>query len=114
MSYMASIVLPVLPGKAQRVKDFGTEVASHQAEWDRLCREAGQFRHYNVTLQESPMGDFCIYSMVLDDPAKARTGFGTSPYDRWWLSFVKDVHGVDLSGPNPPLPPSVYTWNAAA
>ncbi len=113
MAFMGSVVLPVLPGKAERVRNIGTEIAAHQAEWDRLCRETGGFRHYNVTLQETPGGDFCIYSMVLDDPSQVRMKFGESPYDQWWVAFVRDVHGVDVSN-GAPLPPSVFTWQAAA
>jgi hypothetical protein len=110
---MASVALPVLPGKAERVRNFAQELEPHRAEWDRLCREAGGFTHYNMTLQESPMGDLCIYSMVLDDPAKIRMRFGDTPYDRWWLAFAKDVHGIDLNGPDVPAPPpSVFTWKA--
>jgi hypothetical protein len=110
MTYMASVVLPILDGKADRVRNFKSEVANHQPEWDRLCRETGGFTNYNVTLQEGPGGDLCIYSMVLEDPSKVRMAFGSSPYDQWWIGFVKDVHGIDLSGGGPALPPSVFTW----
>ena len=111
MPYMASVALPVLPGKAERVRSIGQEIAVHQAEWDRLCREAGSFRFYNVTLQQNPAGDLCIYSMVLDEPDKVRMRFGDTDYDRWWLAFIVDVHGLDLSN-GAAMPPSVYTWQA--
>ena len=52
MAYMASGAFPVLPGKADRVRNFGKEVAAHQAEWERLCRECRGFTHFNVTLQD--------------------------------------------------------------
>ena len=112
MAFMGSVALPVLPGKTERVRNIGKEIAAHQAEWDRLCRETGAFQHYNVTLQESPQGDLCIYSMVLEDPGKVRMAFGETPYDQWWLAFVKDVHGLDIKH-GAPLPPSVFTWRAA-
>src|SRR4051794_11873722 len=112
MPFMASVALPVLPGKAERLKNIGGEIAQHQEEWNRLCREAGQFRFYNITLQEGPTGDLCIYSMVLDDPSKVRARFGTSPYDQWWLAFAKDVHGVDLNAVSG-APQSVFSWEAA-
>ena len=111
MSFMASVALPVLPGKAGRVRNIGKEIAQHQAEWDRLCRETGDFRYYNVTLQEGAGGDLCIYSMVLEDPGKVRMSFGDGEYDRWWLEFVRDVHGLDVSN-GAALPPSVFTWQA--
>lgn len=110
MAYMVSGAFPVLPGKADRVRNFGKELAPNQAEFERLCRECGGFTHFNVTLQESPMGDLAIYAMVLEDPSKVRMAFGDSPYDKWWLGYLKDVHGVDLSAGTPPPPPSVFTW----
>ena len=117
MSYMASIALPVLPGKADRLRNFANELAPHRAAWDRLCHEAGAFRHYNITLQETPQetpqGALCIYSMLFDEPDKFRMRFGDTEYDRWWVGFVKDVHGFDLDGPAVPPPPSVFTWHAA-
>ncbi len=111
MPFMASLALPVLPGKAERVRKVGKEIAQHQAEWERLCRETGDFQHYNITLQESPMGDLCIYSMVLEDPSRVRSTFGESEYDRWWLGFVRDVHGIDLQG-GAAMPASVFTWHS--
>ena len=105
MAYVASAAFPVLPGKADRVRNFAQEVAPHKAEFDRLCRDAGAFRYFNVTLQPSPMGDLCIYSFVFDDPGNVRMRFSNSDYDNWWTDFVKDVHGVDLSQPPAgPLP----------
>ncbi|HVX82884.1 MAG: hypothetical protein ACTHOR_15825 [Devosia sp.] len=112
MPHMASVALPVLPGKAERFSRIGSEIARHQAEWDRLCRDTGGFRFYNVTLQQSPMGDLGIYSMVVEDPSKVRTAFGRTAYDQWWLEFVEDVHGIDLRN-GVSLPPSVFTWQPA-
>jgi hypothetical protein len=112
MEYMASGAFPVLLGKADRVRNFGKELATNQAEFERLCRKCGGFTHFNVTLQEGPMGDLCIYSMVFDDPSEVRMSFGDSVYDKWWVGFVKDVHGFDISAGSPPPPPSVFTWQA--
>ena len=111
MTAMMSVALPVLPGKTDRVRNVGQEIAGHQAEWNRLCHEAGAFSHYNITLQESPNGDLCIYSMMLGEPHKVRMRFGDSAYDRWWLDFVRDVHGLDLSN-GAAMPPSVFTWQS--
>jgi hypothetical protein len=111
MTSMMSVALPVLPGKVDRVRNIGQEIAGRQTEWNRLCREAGAFCHYNITLQESPNGDLCIYSMVLSEPEKVRMRFGDGEYDQWWLDFVRDVHGLDLSN-GAAMPPSVFTWQA--
>jgi hypothetical protein len=110
MAYMGSGVFPVLPGKADRVRNFEQELAPHRAEFERLCREAGGYRHWNLTLQEGPGGDWAIYSFVFDDPSTVRTRFTDSPHDKWWTDFVRDVHGVDMTVGEAVAPPSVFTW----
>jgi hypothetical protein len=114
MAYMMSAVFPVLPGKSQRVRNFEKELAPHRAEWDRLCREAGDFKFYNITLQPTPVGDMMIQSFVFNDPSKVRFKFTDSAHDKWWTGFIKDVTGVDIADPNmpPPSPNPGYTWQA--
>ena len=111
MGYIVSGAFPVLPGKSERVKNFEQELAPHRAEWDRLCDEC-TFRFYNVTLQSGPDGDVAVYSMEFADPNKVRTTFTDTPHDRWWLGYMMDVHGIDLTGGGAP-PPTVFTWQAS-
>jgi hypothetical protein len=100
---------PVLPGKSDRVRNFAQELAPHRAEWDRLSKE-GTFRFYDVRLQESPAGDIAIYTMEFEDPSRVRTTFTSSPHDRWWVSYMRDVHGVDVSRGSGEGTPSAFTW----
>ena len=111
MSYVFAGAFPVLPGKSDRVRNFERELAPHRAEWDRLSQE-GTFRMYTVTLQSGPQGDIAIYSMELADPSRARARFTDSPHDRWWVEYMKDVHGVDLDVVQSAPPPTVFTWLA--
>ena len=53
----------------------------------------------------------------IEDPARfARTFDETSPFDQWWLDFVRDVDGIDLRSIGlvgaPPEP--TYVWQDAA
>lgn len=66
---MATITcaLPVLPGKAERVRRFQSELEPLRAAYDELNRQATVTRH-EVYLPESPQGDLAITIMEADDP----------------------------------------------
>jgi hypothetical protein len=115
MGYLTAVAFPVLQGQAERVKNFGQEVEPHKEEFERLNRDAGDFKRFSVFLQESPMGDLALFVFEFDDPSKVRTSFTDSPYDTWWLDYLRDVHGLDLraaleEGQTPP--PMVFDWKA--
>jgi len=105
---------PVREGKEDRVRNFEQELAPHRAEWDRLCKEAGDYEFYNVVLQPNPDGSHvAIYTFGLNDPTTARMTFGDTPHDNWWVEFFEDVHGFnlrDLDPANMSPPPVVFAW----
>lgn len=114
MGYLTAAAFPVLPGQIERVRNFGKELQPNLEEFERLNREAGDFRRFAIFLQESPMGDLAIYVFEAEDPRTVRGSFTDSAYDTWWLDFLRDVHGLDIrSLPEvPPPPPMVYEWKA--
>ena len=117
MGYFGAVALPVVPGQEDRVRNFGQELAQHQDEWERLNREAGGYTSFAVFLQESPMGNLAILTWEADDPSKIRMSFTDSPYDTWWLDYLRDVNGLDLRNwpadqPPPMPPPMVFGWRA--
>ncbi len=112
MTYWIASALPVLPGQAGRVRDFAAEIEPHLEEFERLNREATVTR-YASWLQESPMGDLELVVMESEDPTKIARRFTDSDYDRWWLGYLKDVHGIDMLVPKPPAPPPmIWEWKA--
>jgi hypothetical protein len=117
MGVQIPVVLPVLPGQSDRVRNFGQEVEAHKEEFERLNRE-GTVTWYGVWLQETPMGDFAIHSMEAEDPSRLARMFSETDYDQWWLNYLRDVHGVDLHGvpldQQPTPPPQVFEWKAGA
>ena len=112
MGELIAFTAPVQPGKSDRVRSFGEELAEHQAEFERLNKEATVTR-FAITLQETPMGDFAIFLTEADDPTRLPRTFTDSAYDTWWVAWLKDVIGLDLAAmPEPPAPPQVaYDWN---
>lgn len=114
MGQLIVAALPVLPGQTDRERNFGKEIEEHREEFDRLNKEATITRYVSY-LQESPQGDIEIIVMEADDPSKIR-GYlrGDTPYDSWWLDYLKDVHGVDLraipEGHWPTAPPPSFSW----
>lgn len=92
--------LPVLPGKADRVRAFQAEVEPYRSAYDDLNRQAIVTRH-EMYLQSSPQGDLAITVMETDDPGRLMRAFQDTPYDRWWRAWSKDVHGFDPADMRP-------------
>lgn len=110
MSFLA-YALPVVPGQSERAKRFAEELKPRRATYEGLNKKATVKRHL-AWLQQTPMGDLLITVFEADDPRRLLREFTDSDYDRWWLAYVKDVHGVDLSQGTPSLPELVFTWEA--
>lgn len=92
--------LPVLPGKAERVRAFQSELEPHRDAYDELNRQA-TVTHHEMYLQESPQGDLAITIMEADDPSRVMRAFVDTPYDAWWRAWNKDVHGFDPADMRP-------------
>ena len=109
MAFVA-YVLPVLPGRSERVLRTAQEFEEHLVDYKELNRRAALRRHLEF-LQRTPQGDLLIVIYESDDPAKLNRVFTDSEYDRWWVARLKDIFGVDAAGPQPPPSPDVVaTW----
>lgn len=110
--------IPILPGKTDRARRFGEELAAHQAEYEALNARYGVQANaiwishsrdgrdlyvnvYDVAPGSIPMGD------RVWDPER-------SAYDRWWLGWVADVLGVDMTRERTfAAPPErIFEWRA--
>ena len=105
MGHVIAYAVPVLPGQSDRVRDFGRELSAVRDRYDELNRAATVSRHV-VFLKSSPAGDVAIHIMETNDPSRFLRDFDDSAYDRWWLDYMRDVHGVDLRNFEPPPPPA--------
>ncbi|MDQ3881468.1 MAG: hypothetical protein M3295_10405 [Chloroflexota bacterium] len=104
-------VLPVVPGQEDRARNFQVEIREHWDEMVRLNGAAG-LKHWAVATQEGPQGALQIHMFEADDLSRLGRDFTDSAYDRWWLSYLRDVHGVDaamMASMQPP--PVVFEWH---
>ncbi|MCB1487391.1 MAG: hypothetical protein KDJ88_08030 [Bauldia sp.] len=92
--------IPLLPGATDVDRDEmlacwrGDRATQHRASRARhgITREA-------TWIQQTPMGDVAIVLLESDDLAASLSGIAASdePFDAWFRSHVKTVHGVDLA-----------------
>ena len=95
-------VSPVLPGGLDAMKAWAKSGIKGNKAHDAVFRQAGISRE-QVWLQRTPMGDFAVVSMEIDDVPRAFALLASSkdPWAAQFRAFVQKAHGVDLSKPLP-------------
>jgi hypothetical protein len=108
-------VLPYTQGGLELAKKFAKE-NTNTKEHDEFYKLAGISRE-QVWIQRSPQGsgtpDVEIISIETHDPANMLKEFATSNHS-WTVKFrefAKKAHGIDFSGPPPPLNENIVDWN---
>lgn len=108
--------VPLVPGRTDRYRNLGIELEPHHEEYAALNARYDVAKHafwINHTRAGTDLG-VSVYDLGEDGFAamRLRQWDQSSPYDRWWLDFVRDVNGVDmLSEPSHAAPPEqVFTW----
>ena len=99
-----AFALPVLPGKEDLDRKTLDEMAgARREEYEAALRDAG-IRRQTVWHQETPNGTLALVYMEADAEAGVAT-FGSSdaPFNRWFRETMKEVHGIDISQPGPPI-----------
>ncbi len=103
---MAEIVfaVPVLPGKEELDRRTMDEMAdSRRDEYEAALREAGITRHA-IWHQETPDGTLALVYIDADNPdAAQRFTSSDAAISRWFVEKTQEVHGIDVSGPPPPV-----------
>jgi hypothetical protein len=104
---LLTMCMPILPGKKSKWQEMMDTLQQEptKSAFDASREDAGV--HERTFLQETPHGDFVILTFEGDDP---ETSFGKimegMPDD--FAEFAKEVHGLDVNAPPPPLPKMVY------
>ena len=106
---LITVCMPILPGKKGKWQDMMDNLLAHGSQSRKdfnASREAAGV-HERTFLQETADGDFVILTFEGNDP---ETGFAkimaNMPPD--FGEFAKDVHGLDVNAPPPPLPKLIY------
>ena len=105
-TYMAmlAICMPILAGKKEKWQAMMDQV-TNDPNFAASRENAGV--HERSFLQETPAGDFVILTFEGDDPeASFANIMQDMPAD--FADFAKDVHGLDVNAPPPPMPKLVF------
>ncbi len=104
---MGVVAAPILPGKADAWRAWVDELnGPRKAELEELNARYGLTRH-RAWLQQNPDGSQLVVA-VQDGPGAdgfmAALAASDQPFDAWFKERISDIHGIDFSGPMPPLP----------
>ena len=97
---------PLLPGKSETDRDAMLSCWHGDRHDDYVAsRQRLGITRESVWMQPTPAGDVVVVHLEARDIDGALHGMATSeePFDRWFREHVKDVHGVDVAEPLPPL-----------
>jgi len=97
---LIAMCMPILPGKMDKWKAMMAQIQS-TPDFANSREAAGV--HERSFFQHTPAGDFLIITMEGDDPAASWAQIMTTMPTEF-AEFAKDVHGLDVDAPPPPLP----------
>ena len=101
---MLAMCMPILAGKKEKWQAMMDQV-TNDPNFAASRENAGV--HERSFLQETPAGDFVILTFEGDDPeASFAQIMQNMPAD--FAEFAKDVHGLDVNAPPPPMPKLVF------
>ena len=99
-----ALCMPILAGKKEQWRAMMDQV-SIDPNFAASREDAGV--HERSFLQETPAGDFIILTFERDDPeASFAKIMRNMPAD--FAELAKDVHGLDVNSPPPPMPKLVF------
>ncbi|MGD0249972.1 MAG: hypothetical protein ABSB97_03660 [Thermoplasmata archaeon] len=89
------------PNKTTEFRQFIADLnGSRKKEYEDSRKKAG-FRQEAMFLQKSPMGDMVVLIQDAKDEAAALTALRgmTDSFHVWYFQRMKDIHGIDFTGP---------------
>jgi len=99
-----AMCMPILAGKKEQWRAMMDQV-SNDPNFAASREDAGA--HERSFLQETPAGGFVILTFERDDPeASFAKIMRNMPAD--FAELAKDVHGLDVNSPPPPMPKLVF------
>jgi hypothetical protein len=99
-----AFAMPVVPGKEEFDRKTLEEIAGPRlAEHEAAMRDAGLSRHA-AWHQQTPDGTLAVgYMEARDEAAIGRFTASDAPFNSWFREAMREVHGVDISQPVPPV-----------
>lgn len=112
---MGLILAPLAPEKVATWNAFISEATGpRKAEMEEFNRRHGLTKH-EAWLAETPAGSFVV--AIHEGPGAAelmpKLAQSSHPFDQWFASKLKEVHGMDVSKPPPgKMPERKMHWSA--
>lgn len=105
---------PIIAGATDRYRAIPDELAAHVEEYQALNTRYGVRRHaYWIShpRRGSDVG-VSVYDISEDGLAemRGRVWDPSSAHDSWWVGFVREVNGVDMTEESPHLAPPEQVW----
>ena len=99
-----AFAVPVVSGKEELDRKTLEEIGGPRlAEHEAAMRDAGISRHA-AWHQQTPDGTLALVYMEAPDEAAIRKFTASdAPFNAWFREVMKEVHGVDISQPGPPV-----------
>ena len=107
MNKLTAIAIPILPGKTEQWKKFANDLKTrYNNEFKESRKSLGITER--AFLQKNPTGDLVIVTQEGENPVESfkKLGQKTDEFTKWFVSQVKEIHGIDISKPEalPPFP----------
>lgn len=98
MTKLFAIAIPILAEKTEQWKNFSYQLNTRYRKEFNESRKllAVQERTF---FQSTPTGDMVIVTLEGENPQAAFQEFGkkNDEFTKWFVSQVKDIHGIDLT-----------------
>ncbi len=104
-----AFAVPILPGKEEDYRRWFQEIEGpRREEYLRSRQRLGVTREV-IWNQATPQGTLAVVYLEADDIDRMFEGTASSddPFDQWFREKVQEVHGIDLSQPQPGGPPQM-------
>jgi len=102
---LIAVAIPTKPDKKAQWQSFVKELQGPRHKEFVESRKKLGVRERTFH-QETPMGDFVIVTLEGADPEGFMAKFANdgSPFAKWFVEQVQQIHGTDLRQPPPSIP----------
>jgi hypothetical protein len=98
MTKLIAMAVPILPGKTEQWKKFSNDLKNRYSKEYNESREDLEVRE-RTFFQSTPNGDLIVLTLEGKNPEAAfqKFGQGKDEFTKWFVSQVKEIHGLDLT-----------------
>jgi hypothetical protein len=110
-----AFVAPIQPDKTAEFRQFVADLnGPRKKEYEESRKNAG-FRQEAMFLQQTPLGEMVVLLQDAASEQEALTALRgmTDPFHVWYFQKMKDIHGVDIVGPETPVNELLLDYRAA-